>query len=259
MAQTPSSDNLYLGKGALYFDRFDSTGAKTGELHLGNVDNFTISTEDEKAEMYESMTKSAGLYKQALKKRTISLKGKLYEFTQDNLALFTMGTTGTFSQTSGTVSSAETLTSSSKQGRYYATAKRGISTTVLVSGTSTPYTSRTLGTDYSVDAATGRIYVIPGGGIVDGHTAQLSSYAYSTLALKTIAGGTESQVIGFLRFIGDPSAGPAQEYQFWKCDVTPDGELGLIGDDYGSFGIGFKLLSDSAAHPTEPYYKQFFL
>ncbi|MBK6423877.1 MAG: hypothetical protein IPF77_17025 [Gemmatimonadetes bacterium] len=37
--------------------------------------------------------------------------------------------------------------------------------------------------------------------------------------------------------------------------AAPDGELGLITEEYGSFSLVLTVLNDAATHPTEPYYR----
>ena len=40
MPEVVNGNNILLGRGKIYFDRFDATGARTGELFLGNCPTF---------------------------------------------------------------------------------------------------------------------------------------------------------------------------------------------------------------------------
>ena len=47
MALAPSADNIILGAGELFFDRFDANNARTGYFHMGNCSKFAISLVDD--------------------------------------------------------------------------------------------------------------------------------------------------------------------------------------------------------------------
>lgn len=248
--EAPNAGNILLGRGALYFDRFAAgTTTRTGEQHLGNCTVFELTTADETKEKYESMTQASALYKSVTTKRDVELKITGDEFSLDNLSHVLMGTTGTLTQTSGTVTG-ETLTTKAKGGRWFPTAKRKISTVVVKVAAYT----KTLGTDYKVDETSGRIYIVPGGGIADDATVTVD-YAYATISVPKVAGGVSGSVEGYLRFVGDPAAGPKMEVECWRVSFTPDGALGLISDDYGNWSLKGKVQSDLANHPTEPLYR----
>ena len=73
MAATPSPDNLYVGKGEIYLDRFDDDGNKTGELHLGNCRSLAITFDDDVIESFNHMDSEAGLYKRTIRRRIPNL------------------------------------------------------------------------------------------------------------------------------------------------------------------------------------------
>lgn len=246
---TPSPDNVLMGSGSLYIDRLDD-GAKTGELHLGNVTTFAITTTDETKKLYESMTKSRGLYKEVTVRRDIVCAITGNEFNIENVALTLMGNEGSITQTTGTVADS-TLTSSSKKGRFYPTGKRNISA-VTVSQDATDYV---LGTDYAVDAKTGRIQVLAGGSIDDG-SALTVSFSYAAVQLKTVEGGNAGTIEASLRFVGDPTAGPEVEVEVFRVKVNPNGELGFISDEFGAWSLNCSVLADQGRAANEsPYYR----
>lgn len=246
---TPSSDNMLLGSGALYCAIYKD-GKLDGEFHFGNVTNFSIGTADEVKEKYGSMDKSRGLLKAVTTKRTVTLKVTGDYFSPENLMLNTMGELGTFTQAAG-AQAAITLTTAAKKGRFYALAHRNVSNVVVKSGA----TTFAAGTDYQVDTVSGRVYVSPTGAITEGATVT-AAYDYATVSAQTIEGGKAGLIEAFIRFIGDPAAGPAYEVQVFKVQLTPDGELGFISDDFGAWSLTGKVLADTTKPSTEsPYYK----
>lgn len=250
MSLAPNSANLLLGKGAIYFDRFAAgTTTRQGELHLGNCTTFELTTTDELKDKYSSMTSTSPLLKSVSTRRTMELKVTGDEYSLENLALVLMGNTSTLSQSSGSVT-AENITTASKQGHWYPTVKRSISSLIVKVGAAT----KTLGTDYDQDLVTGRVKILPGGTITDTSTVTVD-YSYAVVSLNTVVGGNASIIEGYLRFIGNPAAGPTYEVEVWKVALQPDGPLALIQDDYGNWSLTLKVLDDSANHASEPYYR----
>lgn len=72
-----------------------------------------------------------------------------------------------------------------------------------------------------------------------------------------IAAGLAATMEGALKFVGDPSAGPALTLEAWKVALTPDGALGLISDEFGEIKLKGKVLSDAGTeeHADYPYIK----
>lgn len=251
---TPNSDNLLLGAGVLYFDRFDVNRNKTGERHLGHCSAFTLSTEVEKVQKYNSMSKARALYKEVVRQTKAIGKITLDEFDEHNLALALLGETGVYTQTAGNVTDKVTKV---YPDRWAKLDHRLISTVVVKPGSTgtTPYIE---GNDYKVDPKSGRIMALKGGAIFTGDATSAEvkvSYANAQASIPKVVGATQGKIEGMIRFIGDPGSGPAYEGEFWKVSVTPEGELGFISDDFGSFGLSFECMDDSQNHPEEPFYR----
>lgn len=251
MSQNANGDNLLLGKGTVYFDRFSTGTTRTGERFLGNCSSFELSApEDEKKEMYSSCEATAGLLKSITIRRKMKLSIKGHEFTKENLALALMGDNSALAQGTGTVTD-EDVTAVA-QGCYYPLAYRNVSSVVVepaAGGDAFDVTD-----DYIVDATTGRIYIVEGGAITAGTELHVS-YSYGADTSPTIRGGVSTAIEGFVRFIGAPTEGPTLEVQVWKASITPAGALALIGDEYGEFTLEMEVLSDTDNHSTEPYFK----
>lgn len=254
MSETAVGDNLLLGRGKVYLDRFDSGGNRTGERFIGNVDDFNVTFNPTKVTKRSSSEAAAGILKEVVTQLDVEFSMSCNEHTTENLALFMMGDEATFSQSSGGPVTDEAI-NGVQQGRYYqvggASPKRSITTVVVTDDVPNP--AFTLGTDYTVDAARGRIYIVVGGGIADG-TNLLVDYSHDAIsALKQVDIGKSTVIEAFLRWVGDPAEGPTDELEIWKVSITPDGALALHGEDFGAFVLKGLVIDDSANHPSTPH------
>lgn len=257
MAEDVDGGNLLLGRGKIYFDRFTTAGVATGERFVGNATRLELGTTDDPLEKYSSADQSSGLMKSVNRKRTIECSMTLDEFTKENLALALMGTETVAAVTGAAVTNE--VIGPVTQGCYYSlggTARRRGLTLVTVepNGGGTAFV---LNTDYKIDAVSGRIYIVPGGGIANASSPQVDYTYASDTASVIIKGGVASLIEGFLRFIPDPAAGPKWELEIFHVGLNPDGVVGLISDDYGNFPIKAKVFSDivRSGDATNPYYR----
>lgn len=258
--------DLYIGRGEIYFDRFNASAARTGERFLGNCTVFEISVTDEVREKKSSAEATAPLIKQVNVGRNVEISISLDEWDVYTLELFNMGTAKQFAQTGASKSNYVPPVARVIQGRWFpledpaGTPRRGtvaepLSALVVTGPSAMPV--YVLGTDYKVDLVSGRIYVIPGGGIADGASLEVD-FTYPTLAatdLPYVEAGTSNFIEGFLRFKSRQAAGPSVEVEVWKVSISPDGSQAYIGDDFAAFRLRGRVLADTDGHPTEPYYR----
>lgn len=255
----PSSDNLLLGKGQVLFDRLDPiTGLSLGGmLHLGNVDTFSITTDDDKVQKFSSMTAANPLYKETNRRRNVTLKMTGTEFNAENVALIQMGSVSTLVQ-AATAVVAEALAPTTIKGTFLKLAKLGPYTGLAVKfGAATGV----LGTDYNViNAKAGVIQILPGTAQTGAVTADYTPTAYTaTTGPKVVSGAASPTIMGKLTFLGDPTVGPAVMVEVWKAMLTPDSALDLISDDYATLGLSLSMLDDTANHPASPRYQTTYL
>lgn len=255
---TPDSDNLLVGKGQVWFNRFDALGVGTGLRHLGNVDAMEITTADDKIQKYSNMSQDAPLYKEVARRRTITIRLTLSEFNPENMAMVMMGTVVRTATQAATAVTGEVLTTSAVLGGHYMFSKIGPHTAISVSSSGV----KTLGTDYTIeDANVGIIKILPTGTIVAGAsvTASYTPTPYVAGDIVEVYGGESQTVEGSLLFVGDPTTGPRQKIEVWRVSFTPDGALGLISDEFASVGLTGSVLADPVAHPLNKLYKSTFL
>lgn len=249
-----ATNDLILGSGKIYVDVYDDAGAKTGEFALGNCTGFNLSVASETVDVINYQTKERGML--AKIKTTTSVSGSIVcnFHNLDNYTVVFSGEAATLAQTSGTAT-AEQITASSRKGRYFSTAKRKISSVVVKhkTGSGGTLTTATVGTDYTVDADTGRVFItanstIPNGDIV------VVDYSYAALDADILRGAIKGAQTAQIRFVSDNTYGSNQEILVHKASVQADGETSFIGDDVAEFTISFTALSAPEVDAASPYF-----
>jgi hypothetical protein len=247
----PDTKNYLLGRGRVYFDRFDSGGLSTGWLDLGNCPDFSVNVSKDTLPHYSSRSGIRTKDLEALRELASSFQFSCEEFSKENLALAVMGEITASNQNSGSASD-ESVTV--KADRYVDLAYRKITSgTVVVTGSggSPTYVE---GTDYVIDYQEGMILAKSGGSIADGTTV-LVDYDYGALTQSIIKALKDSKVVGALKFVGDPDQGPDIVIELWKSNLMPSGDIGLISEEYANFQLQAEVQKDETNHPTEPYFR----
>lgn len=251
----PLPHDPMLGKGSILIDRLDASGNPTGFMPIGNATKFELDMKDDRAELYSSMNATVTLIATALKKRqpTVSITGT--DFKPDVAALFFMSTAKTTLAIAAGAITSEALASATvtKKGKYFPTASRNIDPATpptVKQGTTTLVQD----TDWVLaDPVEGLIYFPAGGAVLDTTAVTID---YSTLDgnFDQVAGGTIPTVKAKLRFVPDPTDGQKIGVEIWKVNLSPNGQIGLIADDYGNWTLDGAILDDSAEHPDAPFY-----
>jgi hypothetical protein len=249
MRTAPSSENLLLGKGQLFFDRFDINGVGTGLKHMGNVTTFELSTSDDNVDKYSSMIAGAPLYKRVNRRRTQTLRIIGDEFHPENFALAAMGDVATLAQ-AATAVVGEPISAVTVPGMYHMTAKLGpVSAVVVHFGAG----AGVLGVDYAVVDPIGLIRILPGTILTGAVTVDYTPTAYTTTnGPAVLSAGTAGVIAGRLVFLGDPTTGPRMKVEVHHVNITPDGAVGLISDDYAQMTLSAAALDDSINNPDAP-------
>lgn len=123
--------------------------------------------------------------------------------------------------------------------------------------TATPaLTEYTAGRDYKIDTVLSRgglISIPPTSRIPEGDV--FVDFKKPAGTFPKIAAATVREIKGYLLFLGDPTKGPAYNGEFWKVSITPNGDLGLIGEEYAGFDISVTVMDDHENHPDEPLHR----
>jgi hypothetical protein len=246
------------GKGSVLLDIFDANGNPTGFQHLGNATKFEIQLKDEVAEQYQSLNKSVTLIASALKKRqgVVSITGTDFSslhgvITQMAAAKTSLATTATAITNDPLISAAATANC---KGRYFKTGTPNIGTWTDLKQNSV---ALTLNTDYVVaDMLHGIIYIPLTSGIdTTGTLAVTADYTPLAGSFDQVAAATVPFQRGHIHFVPDPVDGQKISVDIWQVNLRPNGQMGLIADDYGNWELEGDILDNTAATPSAPFYQ----
>jgi hypothetical protein len=59
-----------------------------------------------------------------------------------------------------------------------------------------------------------------------------------------------ASIVGAFRFVGTNDVGPKLTVDLFKVSITPDGDFGLIEDDWGNMQVNAEVLKDDTVGPT---------
>lgn len=249
MALAPNTENYLLGRGKIYFGKFDADGVSTGLLDLGNAPAFNISIETDKLDHFSSRSGLKTKDKSVILEVTPSVSFTLDEINIENLKLAFLGDTVAFTQTSG---SAASQAVTCIEDRFVSLGYIKVSNVVVKDVTDT--TTYVFGTDYTIDADAGLLMALGTGSIVDGDVLHVS-FDYAAVTSQTITGVTSPKTTGSLLFVGSPAAGAAYKAEFWSVDLVANGDIGFITEsDWAQMQFTASVTKDEIGHPTSPYF-----
>jgi hypothetical protein len=237
-----------LGRGRVFFDRFPQGEQVTvntkgsGERYIGNTPEFSITSESEDLDHFDS---DAGVNtKDASVQLSLDRSGT---FTTDsidpeNVALFFLGSSSTIDQSAITTAVDETI-AIKEQGVFYQLGAtitnpaglRDVSDVVDKAG------SAVVDTDFQVEEANGRVYIIPGSSKLTAGTSVTFSYKASAVKYIQIISSSDS-VYGALRFVSTNPIGKRRHYYFPYVQLSPNGDYNLKGDEWQQISFTVNVL-----------------
>ncbi|MBP2629889.1 MAG: hypothetical protein H6Q70_517 [Firmicutes bacterium] len=112
-------------------------------------------------------------------------------------------------------------------------------------------------TDYTANKVDlrGGIIRIPEKSTIPENTKVKISYTVPAAEYPKVSAGKTTNIEGYLFFVGDPTYGKPKVIDFWHVSLKPNGDIGLISDDFSNFKIDCTVLDDSTNHPDDPLYK----
>lgn len=246
MALIYAKNQYTIPRGRVFFNPINSaTDEYLGELYLGNCPSFGISIETEKAEHYSSETglreKDASVVLEVKRSGSLTCDN----MSMSNVALFLSGSTGTVTQTAGTVTDEAIKV---LPGRYYQlglapatpVGARNVSAVLVKSGAGA--TTYVAGTDYMLDAARGTLQILVGGAIVAGSIKV--TYTRAAITWEGIRSGSSGELVGALRVVSDNATGANRDFYMPRVSLVPSGELPVIADgtDFASMQFDADVL-----------------
>lgn len=216
-----------LGAGKLYFDQEDATGNLTGEQYLGDTPAFTQDIQNQIVESWSSDGPTAEREASSSVQVTRGLTFNGKNISKENLAFFLQADAADISKTSAPITGEDI--GKVKQGLYYQLGKtaskpqgtRGISSETVKDSVPTTYTAVT---DYTIDYDLARLYIVPGGTIVDG-TDLLIDYTQEAKGWEEITSNDLGPALGALHFIAQNTDGPNRDVYFPRVRLYSTGNL----------------------------------
>jgi len=241
-------DELVIPRGIVYFDPFDAAGNLTGEVDLGETGGASISPTTESLQYFSSRSKARQETRNIATSIARAFSLTIDSMNMHNLALFAIADLSVINQAATAVTDAPFTV---KKGRWYQlggnTPARNVSSVVVTGTGGTPTYSAT--TDYTLDAANGRILILTSGTIADG-TPILVDYTPAAETRNRASGGTEAKK-GALRVISDNAEGRNRDWWFPSVNMQPSGEMPVIAAEDAwaqmQFNIGVQKKAGLAA------------
>lgn len=241
-----STDYISTGGGKLYIQLWVNGVLSNDTSYFGITDEVTLTSAVDQIEHPNTETNVQRTDKKVAKKKTAMVKFTTAEVSPDMLARAFVGKVNTIAQTAQTAQPV-TITSASK-GFVYDIGYVAI--TALVVKDATDITTYTLGTDYTYDANSGMIEILPGGTIADAADLHLTvtADAHSRLVMAAL---TDTTLEARLIFISDPQSGSKWKYTFKKVSIVAQGDIALKGEDFATIEFeGEALVDDSVTDPN---------
>jgi len=223
--------DIVLGAGKLYFAEDDVTGAMTDDFrYLGDSPSFGLTVETEKLEIYDSDSAVAELCVSITKSINRTGSTTLRSMNMENLSMFLMG--GVTSQTQTGTSVTDEAIAAVQQGYYYQIGGLyGVKDISAVSVTGTAGTpTYTLTDDYTVDLATGMLYIVPGGAIADDTDIEVD-YTTSAATYERMTTNADGAKTGVLKYIENNTTGPDKVWIMPLVELSANGEVALKSRD----------------------------
>jgi hypothetical protein len=126
-------------------------------------------------------------------------------------------------------------------------------TQVAISDSATGATVSTKTTDFVVDSATGRVKIVAGGALEDETEDYVVEFAVLADSYTTIRGFNETSIEGRLRFVSDNPEGENREVFIHRLDLTPEGDVAMIGEEWQILPFVGEILKDEENNPDSPY------
>ena len=258
-AQTPSPQNLYLGAGEVFLDRFNpTTFAPTGLFrHLGDVDSLEINTVVKALEKKSSMDGVRSTYANVIVSADADVTIKLAELDPENFALAMLGSAAPWTQTLVSAFTARAIAGLGVADvvldRWYDMgAMNGVVTAIK-------QTAVTLvaGVDYVLDAASGMIKFPSTGAASALDSATWDGSIPAITGKQEWYGLSNPETYGHLRYrsAANQITGARVLLDIWNIQLMPEGNIQLIAETWGEATLKGKVQIDTTKAVGQQYYR----
>lgn len=246
------ANTYYRGQGKVWIASRDNTGAISGFAEVGDADKLEITQSETFDQVYESQSGARNKVVHTAVQHDVGFSLDILNFNAANLARSVLGTTAAVS--SGTVA-AEVVTA--KLGSSVFLANIDVSAVVVKnSGGVTTYVA---GTDYTVNASTGRIdFAATGGTITDGQSLKVSySYAASSAALEALTSTSAREFIIVFEGLNMNQNGTPVVMRIHRAYFNLAAAIQMLGTATQKFSVTGSLLPapEITAAGVSPFFK----
>ena len=249
--------NYTLGRGRVFFDRFPANSVVSaltkgsGERYLGNTPEFSMTSESEDLEHYDS--DSGVRVKDSAVQLSLNRSGSFTcdNISAENLALYFLGDTSTVTQTSS-LAVVEAFSAGVKRGLFYQLGQtevrpagvRGVANVIVKKGAG--FTTTVLATgNYQVDEARGRIFIEAASADIPDNTVIQVTYDILANTREQVVSKSAS-IYGSIRFVADNPTGANRDFFLPYVKLAPDGDYNLKGDEWLTMGFTMEILKKAS-------------
>jgi hypothetical protein len=248
---TPNTLDYFLGRGILYLAELDSDQLPVNYRDLGNCPAFSMTVASEELLHASSRSGLKVTDKRVTLSQDIQITFQLDELSHDNLKFFFTGTTSSVTNPAvagvGSMMAPVEITDNVVLGRWYdlKTSYAGAGVSTSFTATSVPKIRRTsgtpadlvLGTDYEINHKMGLVFLkttatdVTDADTIAWYSAADASAPANLELMKALKGSVQNYALKFV------SANPVNndepgEWEFHSVQVSADGELNLISDEF---------------------------
>lgn len=247
------ADNLTLGRGELYFDRYINQEdlITRGERYIGHTTSFNLNVESETLDHFNRDRGFNDKDESITISQNFSATFVTDNIDPDNMALYFSGGQGLLSTAAATAQ--VDVFSRIGKGLIYQlgtsdatpSGVRHVENVVVKKvPTSGPKVNLVAGVDYTVDLTKGRVTLTETGTILERFDTVEVTYDIVAQRRRRIISGREP-IGGALRFISTNPLGFKQDYYFPYVKITPNGEFALKGDTWQEIPFKVEVLRKS--------------
>jgi hypothetical protein len=248
--RNPGGKNYTLGRGKLYFAMFLAGTMTPGpQRYFGNTPEFSTSTDSEELEHFDADNGINEKDDSVTLSHTRSGSFTTDNISLDNVAMMYLGTSATYSKTSGTAVVEKII---AKKGRYYQLGKTDSNpsgtrhiTNVVITGPAAAVTVVPLLNNVELDLEAARLYIeVDSEDFVDGseYTVTYDQSAYTQNRVIS----SSQDISGELFFEATNPKGLKFDYTWPYAKLTPNGDFNLkSGDDWMTIPFNVEFLKKS--------------